>query len=346
MREKFYSPLFELTLWRVREFVREPEAMFWVFAFPILLALALGIAFKNRGPTTIKVAVEAGREAAALTSRLNGAPDLAAETLPGAEANDRLRSGKVNLVVVPGEPIVFRFDSTRSESQLARLVVKAALRPQDGADGIWEIREERVTEPGTRYIDFLIPGLLGMNIMGTGLWGIGFGVVKNRNQKLLKRLLASPMKRSEYLLSHILARLVFLGFEVGALLLFGHLAFGVPVRGSLIAVALIAVLGAMAFSGLGLLVASRARTLEGVSGLMNVVMVPMWICSGVFFSYANFPEAMQPIIKALPLTALNDALRAVMIDGVGLAATAGALGVVAAWGIASFGTALKVFRWV
>jgi ABC-type multidrug transport system permease subunit len=207
------------------------------------------------------------------------------------------------------------------------------------------VRDERVTEPGARYIDFLIPGLLGMNIMGTGMWGVGFAIVKSRNQKLLKRLLASPMKKRDYMLSHMLARLVFLGLEVASLLVFGSLLFGVPMRGSLVTVALVVVIGALSFSGLGLLVASRAQTIEGVSGLMNLVMVPMWICSGVFFAYSNFPDAMQPFIQALPLTQLNDALRAVIIDGASLAQVALPVAGMAAWSVGTFGVALRIFRW-
>jgi ABC-type multidrug transport system permease subunit len=208
-----------------------------------------------------------------------------------------------------------------------------------------ELREQRVTEVGSRYIDFLIPGLLGMNIMGTGMWGVGFAVVKARSGKLLKRFLASPMSKSEYLLSHMLARLVFLGLEVGALLLFARLVFDVPMRGSLLSFAVVVLVGATAFSGVGLLVASRAKTIEGVSGLMNLVMVPMWIFSGVFFSSGNFPDVMQPFIKALPLTALNDTLRSVMIDGNPIAQSAWMIAIVAAWGLAAFLVALKVFRW-
>jgi ABC-2 type transport system permease protein len=177
------------------------------------------------------------------------------------------------------------------------------------------------------------------------MWGVGFGIVKNRTEKLLKRFLASPMRRSEYLLSFILARLVFLGLEVAALLLFGHWAFGVPLRGSLLVLAAIVVLGAMTFAGLGTLVASRARTIEGVSGLMNLVMVPMWIFSGVFFAYSNFPDSVQVAARVLPLTALNDALRAVLLDGATLWGTAAELGVMTAWAVIAFALALKMFRW-
>ncbi len=265
--------------------------------------------------------------------------------MPTDEAEARLRSGRVALTVRPGAPVTLRYDSTRREGNVARLVVGDALQRAAGREDVAVLREQRVSEPGARYIDFLIPGLLGMNIMGTGLWGVGFGIVKSRQQKLLKRFLASPMRRSHFMLSFMLARMVFLVLEVGAVLLFGYLAFDVPVRGSLGALAAIVGVGAMAFAGLGALVASRAQTTEGVSGLMNLVMVPMWICSGVFFAYSNFPPAMQPFIQALPLTALNDALRAVMLDGVALAGTGPWLGVVGLWGVASFGLALRIFRW-
>jgi ABC-type multidrug transport system permease subunit len=339
------SPLLQLTLWRVREFLREPEAVFWVFAFPVLLAFALGIAFRNKGPERVAVGVVDAGGAAELAEALEAHPSLEPSVLDSSDAAAQLRTGRVSIVVLPGDPLVIRYDSARAESQLARLAVTDALQQAAGRRDVAVIREQRVTDVGSRYIDFLIPGLLGMNIMGTGMWGVGFAVVKARSGRLLKRFLASPMRRSEYLLSHMLARLVFLGLEVGALLVFAKLAFGVPVRGSWAALSFVVLLGAMAFSGVGLLVASRAKTIEGVSGLMNLVMVPMWILSGVFFSSANFPEVMQPFIDALPLTALNDALRAVMIDGAPLASTLALLAVVAAWGALSFGVALKIFRW-
>jgi len=153
------------------------------------------------------------------------------------------------------------------------------------------------------------------------------------------------MRRSHYLLSFILSRLVFLFLEVAALVGFGWWVFHVGVRGSFAAVAFITVLGALSFAGLGMLVASRARTIEAVSGLMNLVMLPMWILSGTFFSYARFPDALQPFVKALPLTALNDALRAVMIDGSRLTELGAPLGIVTAWGLVSFALALQIFRW-
>jgi ABC-type multidrug transport system permease subunit len=338
-------PLVELTLWRIRDFTREPEALFWVFAFPIVLAFALGLAFKNRGPQVVRVGVEDGPGAEALAQTIDESPQVEARVYPPGEARNRLRSGRVALVAVPGDPVVFQYDSTRQESFIARLLVDDVLQEASGRREVRAVRDARVTEPGARYIDFLIPGLLGMNIMGTGMWGVGFAIVKARNQKLLKRLLASPMRKGHYMLSHMLSRLVFLGLEVASLLLFGHFVFGVPMRGSLLAAGLVVVVGAMSFSGLGLLIASRSKTIEGVSGLMNLVMVPMWIGSGVFFAYSNFPERMQPFLKALPLTELNDALRGVLIDGASLAQVGGLTLAMAAWGLVTFGVALRIFRW-
>jgi len=338
-------PLVQLTLARMREFYREPEAIFWVFGFPLVLAFALGIAFRNRGPGELKVGVLRAPGDSAIASALDRAPGLAAAVLDSSEARVELRTGRIALLVVPGTPLVYRYDSTRTESRLARLGADAALQRARGRADAAPVRDERITEPGARYIDFLIPGLLGMNLMGSGLWGIGFSVVQARTKKLLKRLMATPMRRGHYLLSFILSRLLFLFLEIAALVGFGWLMFGVGVRGSYVALALITVLGALSFAGLGMLVASRARTIEAVSGLMNLVMLPMWILSGTFFSYARFPDAMQPFVKALPLTALNDALRAVMIDGTGLMRLGAPLAIVAGWGAVSFVIALQIFRW-
>src|ERR1051325_9481887 len=337
--------LVQLTLAWVRGFYREPEAIFWVFGFPIVLAFALGIAFKNRGPGELRVGVERGAGDSAAARVLDSAPGLAAMVLDSGAARIALRTGRIALIVVPGEPLTYRYDSTRTESHLARLEVDAALQRSRGGAAPVVVRDDRVVEPGSRYIDFLIPGLLGMNLMGSGLWGVGFSVVQARTKGLLKRFLATPMKKSEYLLSSSLSRLVFLVLEVGALIGFGWWVFRVGVHGTLAGLATVVLLGAFSFSGLGLLVASRAKTVEAVSGLMNLVMLPMWILSGTFFSYARFPDAMQPFVKALPLTALNDALRAVMIDGAPLTRLGTPLAIVTAWGLASFVVALGIFRW-
>ena len=228
---------------------------------------------------------------------------------------------------------------------MSQLLVDDALQRAAGRTDARPTAVREMSEKGSRYIDFLIPGLLGMNLMGTGMWGIGFYIVSARSRRLLKRLIATPMKRTHYLVSQMTGRLVFLIFEVGVLLVFAHLVFDVPLRGSLAAVALVSALGALTFGGLGLLVAARPRTVEGVSGLMNLVMMPMWIASGTFFSTSRFPDVMQPVVQALPLTAVNDALRAVMLDGASLARVLPELAIAGVWGLVAFVAALALFRW-
>ena len=344
--ERHRNPLWQLTLARIRLFYREPSILFWTFLFPILLTVALGIAFRNRPPEPIHVAVVAGPAAEATHSALSARPDVVPRVLDAAAARAELRTGRVSVVVEPGAPPVLRFDPTRPESRLAHLVVDDLLERAAGRRDLLSPREETASEPGSRYVDFLIPGLLGMNVMSTGMWGIGYVIVENRQKKLLKRLAATPMRRSHFLLSFAVVRSLFLALEVPFLLGFGVLAFGIPIRGSIATLALVTVAGAVAFAGLGLLVAARAQNVQTVSGLINLVMMPMMLMSGVFFSSEHFPAFLQPLVKALPLTVLNDSLRVVMNDGGSLVAVAPGVLLLAAIGAVTFGVALRIFRWV
>src|SRR5919197_1463607 len=323
----------------------EPEAGVWGVGVSVGVALALGLAFRNTGPGELQVGVAPGAGDSALASTLDASPRLVAAVLDTQTARLRLRTGRIALLAIPGDPIVYRYDSTRTEGGLARLEADDVLQRAHGRQDLVAVRDDRAVAPGSRYIDFLIPGLLGMNLLGSGIWGVGFSVVQARQRKLLKRYMATPMKRSHYLLSFILSRLVFLILEIVFLVGFGWLLFGVAVRGSFATLAGITILGSFSFAGLGLLVASRAKTIEGVSGLMNLVMLPMWILSGTFFSYSRFPDMMIPFVKALPLTALNDALRAVMIDGSAITTLGVPLAIVIVWGAVSFVIALRIFRW-
>jgi len=338
-------PLIELTKSRVREFIREPEAVFWVFAFPLLLTLALGFAFRSKPPDRIPIAVAAGPHAKEWTAALAKSPALMVRMLTPEQARDQLRTGKISLLIEGDTQPVYRFDPTRPDSRTARVEADDALQRAAGRRDVIAAKEVRVSEQGSRYIDFLVPGLLGMNLMGTGMWGVGFPIVNARMKKLLKRLIATPMRKSDYLLAQFFSRLTFLVGEVMFLIVFAWLVFNVSVHGSLITFAILCLIGGFAFSGIGLLVASRAATIEAVSGMMNLVMVPMWICSGVFFSYERFPDAAKPFIRALPLTALNDSLRAVMNDGAGWVQIAAPVGVLVVWGAVCFALALRVFKW-
>jgi ABC-type multidrug transport system permease subunit len=336
-----------LCLARFREFYRESEVVFWGFAFPIILSVGLGIAFRNRPAETLPVAVVSGPRAARAADVLAKAPLLKAEVMAEAESTRALALGRVALVVAPRADgsVEYRLDPSRAESAIARARADDALQRAEGRRDPVPSAVTEVREPGGRYIDFLIPGIVGMNIMSGGMWGVGFTLVDMRIKRLLKRLVASPMRRSDFLAAHLAMRLVFMVVELSFVLGFGHLAFGVPVRGGLAATFVVGALGALCFGGLGLLVASRARRMETVTGLMNVVMVPMFVLSGIFFSADRFPQVLQPLIRVLPLTALNDALRAVVLEGAHLAALPGPLAVLALWTAVSFAAGLKLFRW-
>ena len=344
-RAKGPNPLVELTLSRFREFVREPEAVFWVFAFPVIMTCALGIAFRSRGAEPVIAGVMEQPGADEIAAALEKSGGFKVRRLPPDEVDRALRDGRAPVVIVPGTPPTYRYDEARAESQVARLAVDAALQRAAGRPDAFAPVQEPIRTVGSRYIDWLVPGLLGMNIMGTGLWGVGFAIVNARAKKLLKRLVATPMAKSDYLLSLVLSRMATLSIEVIVIIGFAWVFFDVAVHGPLWALALLASLGALSFGGLGLLVASRAKTIEAVSGLMNLVMLPMWVLSGVFFASTNFPEAMQPFIHVLPLTALNDSLRIIVNEGRGIDAVLPQAGILAAWGGISFVLSLKLFRW-
>jgi ABC-2 type transport system permease protein len=338
----------QLTRVRYREFFREPEAVFWVFIFPVLLAAGLGIAFRNRAPDLISVGVVANDSTpSTMVDALRQTEGIEVSTSTERAATEALRTGEVAIVLLPlpDGSVEYRYDDTRPESRIARLLVDDVLQRAAGRRDPVPLSERLVHERGSRYIDFLVPGLLGMNLMGSGIWGVGFAIVDARKKRLLKRLIATPMSRPQYLASFVLSRLTLLVIEVGLLLGFGALVFGVPFRGSLLVLAAVCLLSSLAFTSLGLLVSSRVQTMEGASGLMNLVMLPMWIFSGVFFSASKFPESIQPFIQALPLTAVVDALRANVLRGAGWQALAPEMGIVIAWLVVSFVLALKLFRW-
>jgi len=347
--DKSLHPLIELTTLRVREFVREKEAVFWVFVFPVLMTFALGIAFRNTAPDKTFVAIEGDATNPSVIETANvltQSSETTATVLSPDDAAKALRSGKVAIVVRPGDNAYeYRFDPTRPESRTARLIVDDVLQRAKGRRDVAHYGEERITEPGARYVDFLVPGLIGMNLMGSGLWGLGFTIVIARSRKILKRFAATPMRRSHYLLSFMLSRLVFLFLEVAAVVIFAWLAFGFTVRGSWLSLSLMTLLGGFTFSGIGLLVAARPKTIEGVSGLMNFIMLPMWLLSGTFFSSERFPQIFQPFIKALPLTALNTLLRSIMNEGAPLWTNWANVAILLAWLVISFIVALKIFKW-
>jgi ABC-2 type transport system permease protein len=352
-RRRAFGHLF---LARVREFYREPAVLMWVYAFPLLLAIGLGLAFSRGlpampgaggGPAVVAVRDdESPAEAAALADHLR-ASGVETDLGDAAECDRRLQSGRAAVIVAPRTSgYEYVFDPQRPDGPATRDRVDDLVQRWKAGSTAWPTTDHTIQEPGGRYIDFLIPGLMGLNLMSGGLWGVGYVVTDLRVRKLLKRLLATPMRRGDFLLAIVSSRLVLLVPEMLLFAAVGAYGFGVPFRGSPLTLALTLLVGAAAFAGIGLLAACRAGRTETISGVINLVMLPMWMLSGTFFSAARFPEWMQPFIDALPLTHLNDALRAVILEGASLTAVAGKLAILAAWAVASFALALRWFRWV
>jgi ABC-type multidrug transport system permease subunit len=336
------SSLYQLTLTRFLLILREPEAIFWIFIFPILLAVGLGIAFRNRPADVLQVAATTTQ----LSGALGGDKGLAVATMNEPDGLHALATGRIVLLAEQtADGVGYRYDNTNPDGRIARLLVDRDIQAAAGRHDAVKADDELIHETGSRYIDFVVPGLLGMNLMGSAMWGLGFAIVDARQKNLLKRMVASPMPRWQYLAAFLLSRLVMLVIEVGVFLGFARLAFDVPFHGSLWQLGLLCVLTSLVFSAMGLLVASRARTLEAVSGLMNLVMLPMWIMSGVFFSASRFPVVIQPLVQALPLTAAIDAIRANMLQGAGLMQMMAPMGILLAWLVVPFAVSLRIFRW-
>ncbi len=348
-------PVTQLFLARFREFIRQPEAVFWSYVFPLVMMIALGLAFRSEPLEAISIAVQEGPGAETLISLLKKEPSFVVSGGSAEECRRQLRAGQSELIVVV-EPSVgqiaaglpdyqYVFDPTRPGSVHARNMADDVLQRAAGRQDILNTSDQEVTEPGSRYIDFLVPGLIGMGLMGGGVWGVGFAIVDMRIRQLLKRFMGTPMKKPHFIIAMIFSRMVFMVPEIVIVLIVSRLLFGVKNHGSYATVALLIVLGAFEFAGIGLLIACRARTLEAVSGLMNLAMVPMWIGSGIFFSAKRFPEFVQPVVDLLPLTPLIAALRHVMQEGAGLLLILPELAIICIWGVVTFVVALKLFRW-
>lgn len=326
-----------------REFWRSPEALFWTYGFPLLMTVVLGFAFQPKDPEPVPVAVVAAEGSEPLRALLATSPRLAVQSLDEKAADEALARGRVGALVrgTVQDPVV-RADPTRPDADLARLLVDRALARGNEPD---RARFEPEDRPGSRYVDFLVPGLVGLNLLGAGMWGVGFQLVQFRTQNLLRRLFVTPMTRGEFLLGFLVSRLLLALPESLVIVLFGTLLWGVPFRGSIVGAAILLVCGALAFSGLGVLVASRAKTIEGVAGLMNVCILPMWLLGGAFFGNERMTGVLRWLADAMPLSWCTSALRDLMLGSAGLADVALPVALLAGFAVGTFAIALRVFRW-
>lgn len=340
-------PLVELVKARLREFYREPAIVFWVFGFPLLMAIGLGVAFRSRPPPVPHVGLlENGRNDPALVQALERSDRIDLQKIAPQEADRALARTKVDVLVdLTDEGVRYRFDPTQEKGPMARLVVDDLLQRAAGRKDRLTTQNERVSEIGSRYIDFLIPGLIGLNIMGSSMWGVGYNLVVARKRRLLRRYAVTPMKKPHFLLSYFFSRSLFLVMELSVLVTFGHLVFETQVQGSYLTLAVLAVLGAASFAGLSLLIGARLDNTETANGWMNLVQMPMYVLCGAFFSYENFPEWLHVPIEFLPLTAVINSMRAVYQDTASVLGLLPEMAVLLAWGSTGFFLALKSFRW-
>jgi ABC-type multidrug transport system permease subunit len=343
------GPIVHLTLSWFRESFRRPHTVFWLYVFPVLLVLVMGTVARTRSTGPLGVDVEDGPLAQATASILRQDPRLLVEIHAAEECQRRLRTGRTDLVVsISGStPPAYAYHCVpgRAEGRLGPVLADELLQRAAGRKNVVDAKTVEVVAPGSRYIDFLVPGILGVTLMQAGLWGVGFFTVDLRLRKLLKRFVATPMHKRDFLIALMSTRLVLAVSEMLLILLVARVVFGVTSQGHWLDVIALIAVGTLSFSCIGLWMASRIRSLEAANGVANLIMLPLWIFSGVFFSPDRLPEMIQPVVRMLPLTPLISGLRAVMLEGAGLVSLVPQLSVLLAWTAVSFFIALRWFRW-
>lgn len=337
---------------RIKEFFREPEVLFWTFAFPVLLAWLLGITFSGDESAPGRVAwIENKTDYAGKLEPgdcLNS--DLEREFIimrvEAAEAFLLLKRGLVNVLIesdLQARELVFRFDPRNREARLDHLRMERSLLDRKITNP--PFRVEHLNLQGTRYIDFLIPGLLALGIMNSALWGIGWQLIESRMRRFMRIMAATPMDKKTFFFTLFLARLLLTLLELLFIYAFAYFFFDLAIQGGLFALGLVLVAGNSAFMGLAILIASRTQNTQVGNGLINSVTLPLMLLSGIFFSYQRFPEWAAAMVKYLPLTLLTDSLRAVFNEGAGIPAVLVPSLLLFLFGITTFFLGLKVFRW-
>jgi len=352
-----------------KEFVREPGILFWALVFPVMMAWVLGVAFSKKtaliqhvayvkSSSQTHVRLSEFLESSQVTYQQGGAGRVykkSIETKMGRlsfhlisasmdSAVMLLKRGQISLILQDtGDSLHYLFDPQGTDARFNYVVLSAAINHERV---IYDSASVKVlSQEGTRYIDFLIPGLLAMGIMNDFLWGIGYGLIEIRSKKLLRRMVAAPMKKSLFIFSHFFARITLALFEAAVLLLFAWIYFRIRIQGSLIAFLMITLAGSFCFAGISILMASRTSSSRIGNSLINLISMPMMILSGIFFSYHNFPDFIIPVIQKLPLTMLADSIRSIMIEGTGLPENMPEFLILTALGAISFMAGMRLYKW-
>ena len=344
------NSLFQLILTNFRGFFREPAIIFWAIFFPIVMAWVLGIAFSKKGESVRTVYVIAQELPEKLTGEKvfgesTGNPSRIRFKKTGEEeAVKAVKQGVIAIYIeVAGDSLIYHFDPVNPDAQLTHLILESGLHATGDSGNKTTIQPLKAK--GMRYVDFLVPGLIALGIMNSCIWGIGWSLIETRMIKLLRRMVATPMKKSVFLSSYIITRIMLGGVETLLLLTFTWLYFGTEITGNVAAFVTVFLAGIFAFSGLAILIASRTAKTEIANGLVNLVTLPMMILSGIFFNYHNFPDWAIPVIQALPLTLLADSIRAIFIEAAGFAEVLKPIGILSATGLVTFVAGLRMFKW-
>ncbi len=371
--------LLELISAHFKEIIREPGVLFWGIIFPIAMSLGLGIAFTKKADIVRNVAViEDNRisnpypdSSSKIETFLQNSTEKIEPT--GDEPvrykitiqNDKLgntmflfqkttwqnammllKRGKLSVVIdEKNGQVEYHFDPLNPDAQLTYLKLSKIFGRKDIITKESTENIEPLTLSGTRYIDFLVPGLIAMGIMMSCLWGMSYGIIEKRSKKLLRRMVATPMKKSHFLIALMTVRIGMNFVESALLFIFAHLVFNITIQGNILALLTIFITGNVAFAGIAIFISSHTANTEIGNGLINVVVLPMMVLSGIFFSYHNFPAWSIPVIQKLPLTLLADGVRSIFIEGAGYSEIFLPCFILMAIGIFFFLAGLKIFKW-
>jgi len=372
-----FNQLWQLIIALFREIIREPGVLFWGILFPILMSAGLGLAFTKKADVTRKIAVITSSEKPGALSESKILNDFLTSceknpevkqgewqwkytvsdkklgnsiflfySMKWDEAMMLLKRGTVNVLLSGNnDSIEYHFDPMNSDAELTYLKISNRLGKGDIAEIETNSEIRPLTITGTRYIDFLVPGLITMGVMMSCMWGISYGIIEKRSKKLLRRLVATPMKKSHFLIALITVRIVMNFIESAVLLIFALFAFNMTVQGDITALILLYLAGNIAFAGLAVLISSHTSNTEVGNGLINFVVMPMMVLSGIFFSYQNFPDWSLGVIRNLPLTMLTDGVRSIFNEGAGYPQVALPILILSSIGVIFFTVGLKIFKW-
>lgn len=372
-----FNQLWQLTLSLFREIIREPGVLFWGILFPILMSLGLGLAFTKKADVIRKVAVvyssdirkpAKGNIIAAFLQNNCEKNDSSQKSpwkwkyvikdeklgnsiflfyeMPWKDAMQLLKRGTVNVILLETDGSVeYHFDPMNPDAQLTYLKLGDIIGKGEIMPATANAEIKPLTVSGTRYIDFLVPGLITMGVMMSCMWGISYGIIEKRSKKLLRRLVATPMKKSHFLIALITVRTCMNFIESAVLFLFSLIVFKITIQGDITALLTLFLAGNIAFAGIAVFVSSHTSNTEVGNGLINVVVFPLMILSGIFFSYQNFPDWSLPVIRYLPLSILTDGIRSIFNEGAGFPEVAIPILILISIGVIFFSTGLRIFKW-